>query len=115
MSLSDHRLNSKLRQYLEKFAQEWTFERLSKLGNEVHSEYERGEDPKHSDFVQVHLQVLERVAEGEEDYLHVSVDISDNRFGVGKGSAFRALCGGMFVYANGKTEIHVPKEAASEV
>ena len=115
MALSDEHLNAKLRQYLERFAKDWTFERLSQLGKEVHNEYERDDDPNHPDFVQVHLQVLERVAEGDDDYYHVSVDISDNRGGVGKGSAYRALCGGMFVHVNGKTEIDAPKFAANEV
>jgi hypothetical protein len=115
MALSNQRLNAKLRQYLEKFAQEWTFERLSQLGDAVHNEYEHDDDPKHSDFVQVHLQLLEHVAKDEDNYLHVSVDISDNRPGVGKGSAYRALCGSMFVHADGKTEVHTPKEAKNEV
>ena len=115
MALSDDQLNAKLRQYLEKFAQEWTFERLSKLGDGVHSEYEHDADPKDAAFVQVHLQILEHVAEGDDDYFHVSVDISDNRSGVGKGSAYRALCGAMFVHINGKTEIDIPKYAANVV
>ena len=115
MALSDDQLNAKLRQYLEKFAKDWTFERLSHLGNEVHNEYEHDDDPKHPDFVQVHLQVLERITEGADDYYQVSVDISDNRGGVGKGSAYRALCGGMFVHVNGKTELDAPKCAANEV
>jgi len=114
MALSDQQLDVKLRYYLAKFAQEWTFARLLTLGNEVHNEYEHGEDPVHCEFVQVHLQVLERVAKSEENYLHVLVDISDNRVGIGKGSAYRALCGSIFVYANGRTEISAPKAVATE-
>ncbi|MBT9568602.1 MAG: hypothetical protein IV085_09925 [Thiobacillus sp.] len=111
MALTDQRLRKKLNDYLAKFAKEWTFERLANLGDTVHNEYEHGSEPTHPDFVQVHLEVLERVTEPGKDYFQVSVDISDNRRGFGKGSAYQSLCGGMCVHSDGKTEIFIPKEA----
>ena len=115
MALNDQRLNAKLREYLEKFGREWSFERLSQLGDAVHNEYEHDAEPTHPDFVQVHLQVLEHVVNERENYFHVSVDISDNRRGFGKGSAYRSLCGGMAVHAGGKVELFAPEGKMNEV
>lgn len=108
MALTDQHLREKLSDYLARFAKEWTFERLATLGDTVHNEYEHDSEPTHPDFVQVHLQVLERVTAPGKDYFRVSVDISDNRRGIRKGSAYQSLCGEMCVHAEGKTEIFTP-------
>jgi hypothetical protein len=106
MPIPNEKLVATLWHVIREFACRSKYDDLFQWGNEVINEYSK-EDPGTAGFWQAHLQVPERTENEKGPYVFAAVDISDDRTGFGKGSAYLPICGSLYVYQTGAYEAFI--------